>query len=56
MRPESGFCIAPTGLFKSLEFRNRSRMSDEKFVILQFKYLQKKKIKLAIPREQYYAA
>ena len=30
-------------LFKSFEFGNRSRMSDENLVILEFKYLQNKK-------------
>ena len=32
-------------LFKSFEFRNGSRMSDKKLVILEFKYLQNKKWK-----------
>ena len=30
-------------LFKSFEFGNGSRMSDESLVILEFKYLQNKK-------------
>ena len=30
-------------LFKSFEFGNGSRMSDENLVILEFKYLQNKK-------------
>ena len=30
-------------LFKSIEFGNGSRISDEKRVILEFKYLQNKK-------------
>ena len=30
-------------LFKSFEFGNGSRMSNEKLVILEFKYLQNKK-------------
>ena len=34
-----------TWLFKSFEFGNGSRMSDKKLVILEFKYLQKKKSK-----------
>ena len=32
-----------TRLFRSFEFGNRSRMSDENLVILEFKYLQNKK-------------
>ena len=32
-----------TRLFKSFKFGNGSRMSDEKLVILEFKYLQNKK-------------
>ena len=32
-----------TRLFKSFEFGNGSRMSDENLVILEFKYLQNKK-------------
>ena len=32
-----------TRLFKSFEFRNGSRISNEKLVILEFKYLQNKK-------------
>ena len=36
-------CFAfPTQLFKSFEFGNGSRMSDENLVILEFKYLQNK--------------
>ena len=31
-----------TWLFKSFEFRNRSRISDEKLAILEFKYLRDK--------------
>ena len=31
-----------TWLFKSFEFRNRSRISDEKLAILEFKYLRNK--------------
>ena len=31
-----------TRLFKSFEFRNRSRISDEKLAILEFKYLRNK--------------
>ena len=31
-------------LFKSFEFGNRSRMSDVKLVIIEFKYLQNKKM------------
>ena len=33
----------PTRLFKSFEFGNGSRISDEKLVLLEFKYLQNKK-------------
>ena len=32
-----------TQLFKSFEFGNGSRISDEKLVLLEFKYLQNKK-------------
>ena len=32
-----------TRLFKSFEFGNGSRISDEKLVLLEFKYLQNKK-------------
>ena len=35
--------LAGSRLFKSFEFRNGSSMSDEKLVILKFKYLQNKK-------------
>ena len=35
-------CIV-TQLFKSFEFGNGSRISDENLVILEFKYLQNKK-------------
>ena len=34
---------ANSRLFKSFEFGNESRMSDENLVILEFKYLQNKK-------------
>ena len=33
-----------TWLFKSFEFGNGGRMSDQKLVILEFKYLQNKKM------------
>ena len=35
--------VSVTQLFKSFEFGNGSRMSDENFVLLEFKYLQNKK-------------
>ena len=35
--------VQQTQLFKSFEFGNGSRMSDENLVILEFKYLQNKK-------------
>ena len=34
-----------TRLFKSVEFGNGSRISNKKFVILEFKYLQNKKLR-----------
>ena len=39
---QKGPVISPL-LFRSFEFENRSRMSDEKLVILKFEYLQNKK-------------
>ena len=41
-RFQKGPVISPL-LFRSFEFENRSRMSDEKLVILKFEYLQNKK-------------
>ena len=35
--------ISTPRLFKSFEFGNGSRISDEKLVLLEFKYLQNKK-------------
>ena len=35
--------VEKSGLLKSFEFGNGSRMSDENLVILEFKYLQNKK-------------
>ena len=39
----SGVPSDGTQLFKSFEFGNESRISDENLVILEFKYLRKKK-------------
>ena len=43
--PKFGLNFAPKthGCYKSFEFGNGSRMSDENLVILEFKYLQNKK-------------
>ena len=35
--------VITSRLFKSFEFGNESRISDEKLVLLEFKYLQNKK-------------
>ena len=39
-----GPAVGQTGLFKSFEFGNGSRMSDKNHVILEFKYLKNKKM------------
>ena len=36
-------CVCVSRLFRSFEFGNGSRMSDENLVILEFKFLQNKK-------------
>ena len=38
-----GAAVGQTGLFKSFEFGNGSRMSEKNLVILEFKYVQNKK-------------
>ena len=42
--------VISSQLFKSIEFGNGSRISDEKEVILEFRYLQKDTNKLRIKK------
>ena len=42
-RQLANLILVPTRLFKSFEVGNGSRISDEKLVLLEFKYLQNKK-------------
>ena len=43
-QPKVGNPYIKAWLFKSFEFGNESKMYDEKLIILEFKYLQKKMV------------